>query len=123
MSDLKDEIRRINFFYLLLAAITFVVIGMASMWLAIHNSKPRDDDAFLPGQIVRHRMDGRIGIVLSNGSPLKVRFSCNYTTNSNFEVIGCEPFELVPLTKEDEEDLYWRRRVRPPHSPDQTELP
>ena len=116
---LKDELRRIGFFYLLLSAITFVVIGMG---LAIHNSKPRDD-AFPPGQLVRHRMDGRIGVVLSNGSPLKVRFSCNYTTSSNFEVIGCETFELVPIAKEDEENLYWRRRERPPHSPDQTELP
>lgn len=88
------------------------------------SKRPEGADAFPPGQLVRHRMDGRLGVVLkANHDGLNVRFSCNYTAKSNFETFCCQPFELVPLTKEDEENLYWRRRERPPHSRDQTELP
>jgi len=81
-------------------------------------------EGFEEGQLVRHRMDGRIGIVTSSGMlGLKVRWSYNYTSQRNFEELRCYSFELVRVTELQEEYLYWRTRERPVHSPDQTELP
>jgi hypothetical protein len=105
----------------------FIAIGLGvgcmvlSFVLSCRRHKGAED--FPPGQLVRHRMDGRMGIVVDNSHALRIRFSCNYTSAGNFEVFDCEPFELVKLTDDDEQNLFWRLRERPTRSPDQTELP
>lgn len=108
-----------KFVIAVLASCTMMVM-IASIFIRRQHEGCSD---FPPGQLVRHRMDGRMGIVIDNSQSLKVRFSCHYTSSGNYELYDCEPFELAKLTEEDEENLYWRRRERPPHSPDQTELP
>lgn len=64
----------------------------------------------LVGKVVRHRVDGRAGIVTSNvGAFLRVRFSSNYTSQNSYELVECMPFEVVEAN---DEDLYWRRLER-----------
>jgi len=73
-----------------------------------------------PGKIVRHRIDGRIGIVTwSKSGQCGVRYSCNYSSPKIYELVTCESFELILLSAKEEEDLYWRwnRREVPSHDP------
>lgn len=79
------------------------------------NGAPLDD-----GHIVRHRVDGRIGIVTwSKGGQCGVRFSCNYSSPKIYELVTCESFELILLSQNEEGNLYWRwnRREVPSHDP------
>lgn len=117
--DMTSKIKVAKFVIVVLSSLVLLVI-LVSLFLRRQHDGAGD---FIPGQLVRHRIDGRMGIVISNSRAVQVRFSCHYTSPGNYEVFDCEPFELVKLTEEDEDNLYWRRRERPPHSPDQTELP
>ena len=68
------------------------------------------------GYIVRHRVDGRIGIVTwSERGQCGVRFSCNYSSPQIYQLVVCESFELILLSENEEENLYWRwnRREAP----------
>lgn len=72
------------------------------------------------GHIVRHRIDGRIGIITwSKYGQCGVRFSCNYSSPKIYELVTCESFELILLSEKEEGDLYWRwnRREVPTHDP------
>ena len=49
------------------------------------------------GHIVRHRVDGRIGIVTwSQRGQCGVRFACNYSSPKIYQLVECESFELMP---------------------------
>jgi hypothetical protein len=72
------------------------------------------------GYIVRHRVDGRIGIVTwSKGGKCGVRFACNYSSPKIYQLVECESFELILLSEKEEGNLYWRwnRREVPSHDP------
>ena len=72
------------------------------------------------GAIVRHRVDGRIGIVTwSESGQCRVRFACNYSSPKIYQLVECESFELILLSETEEGNLYWRwnRREVPSHDP------